>query len=35
MAVHVLNLRTAAGDGEVDMEEFLKMMKQTNFGTGF
>uniref|UniRef100_A0ACD6A9U2 Uncharacterized protein n=1 Tax=Avena sativa TaxID=4498 RepID=A0ACD6A9U2_AVESA len=23
------------GDGEIDMEEFIKMMKRTNFGTGF
>ncbi|XP_037464082.1 psbP domain-containing protein 5, chloroplastic-like isoform X2 [Triticum dicoccoides] len=23
------------GDGEVDMEEFMKMMKRTGFGTGF
>jgi len=23
------------GDGEIDMEEFMKMMKRTNFGTGF
>lgn len=26
---------TDAGDGEVDLEEFVKMMKRTNFGARF
>jgi calcium-binding protein CML len=35
IVLHVLNLRSDTGDGEIDMEEFMKMMKRTNFGTGF
>ena len=23
------------GDGEIDLDEFMKMMKRTNFGSGF
>jgi len=25
----------SAGDGEIDLEEFMKMMRRTNLGSGF
>jgi hypothetical protein len=25
----------SAGDGEIDLEEFMKMMRWTNLGSGF
>ena len=31
--IHVCSM--SAGDGEIDLEEFMKMMRRTNLGSGF